>query len=840
MGQPIKNTFDIKKMFSNEMNHLIDDIYEHVLPNNPMSEILPEMFFMACLENEDCLLYKTVNSFVNQITINEIHDKLYTIVQDNSITAIKPGRKIDFSFELKTLMLHSNEEKMNTKCDLITSEHVLLALLSSNKPKGLSEIFHKKNIDYDVIFQSSMKLHEIFNDVLNNDNINTDEQNNILININGISKDINKKINKNDTLLVNSSEIKYCTNLNNEVKRGNIDPIIGRDNEINHIIKIIHRRKCNNVILVGGSGVGKTAIIEGLSNKIVNKQCLPLMHNKIIYKLNIGEIIAGTTFRGMLEERVNGVINSIKKNKNAILFIDNLHNILSEGGKESDDFASLLSEILQSTNIKIIATTTLNGFKKCFNKNNDLLRFFQRIDIEKPTLEECVNILKHSKKTYEKFHNVKYSDESIETIVKLCERYITDRNMPSSCFDILDESGIDKRIAIDNIPEIIETEKKINSLNYTKEGFIKNDNFEEVQKLNNLIDDTKLELIQLKEQSLNEISNVINVEDIYKTISEHTNIPIGKLSVNDKKLLLGINEQLKQIVIGQDEAIDTLCRTIKRNKIGLYQKNKPIGVFFFIGKTGVGKTLLAKTLAKEIFGDEKFLVRFDMSEYADKTSVNKLIGSSAGYVGYEDGGLLTEAIKNKKHCVLLIDEIEKADNEIYNTFLQIFDEGFLTDNMGNKVDFKNTIIILTSNVGTKEASNKRSLGFSNNENYEQKDIITKEMKEKFPPEFLNRINDIVYFNSLNENNLREIIKLELNKLKQNLKNINCDLNYDEKLISYLLNLSKKDIDYGARPINRIIQNEIENPITDTILSEDKEKYIFNFEIVDNKIKIESV
>jgi ATP-dependent Clp protease ATP-binding subunit ClpC len=450
-------------------------------------------------------------------------------------------------------------------------------------------------------------------------------------------------------------------------------------------------------------------------------------------------------------------------------------------------------------------------------KNHELLRRFQKIDILPPTKEERKNILMYQKEFYEKHHNVIFNEEVIDTILSLSKRYITDRNLPISAIDIMDEIGSQKNI------ERYETEDIKNKRTELREIIKNGDKDKEL--------DVRLELTKLQNTKKEKESFEITNEDVYNAIASHTNLPINKINTSEKHAISSIDKILNSMIIGQENAIKEVSQAIKRSKVGLSPQNKPIASFLCIGKTGVGKTLMAKILAKEIFGDEKYLVRFDMSEYADKTSVNKLIGSSAGYVGYQEGGLLTEAVKNKKHCVLLIDEIEKADEQVYNIFLQILDDGFLTDNTGNKVDFTNTIILLTSNVGTKQASESRSIGFGGSDDENKREIIEKELKKKFPPEFINRLSDVVYFNSLTEDNLKKIIQIELDKLNKRLIDIKYTLKYSDDVINYILNYIKKDIEYGARPILRAIQELIENKITDLLLENDyKEWYEFNASI----------
>jgi ATP-dependent Clp protease ATP-binding subunit ClpC len=470
----------------------------------------------------------------------------------------------------------------------------------------------------------------------------------------------------------------------------------------------------------------------------------------------------------------------------------------------------------------VIISSTYDGYRKSLEKNHELLRRCQKIDILPPTKEECKEILMYQKSFYEKFHNVEFNEDVIDTILTLSKRYITDRNLPTSAIDIMDEIGSQKNI------DRQETEEIKNKRNELKDIIKNGDKDKEL--------DIRLELTKLQNTKIEKEKIIISNDDIYQAVAAHTNLPINKINTSEKHAISSIDKILNSMIIGQENAIKEVSQAIKRSKVGLSPQNKPIASFLCIGKTGVGKTLMAKILAKEIFGDEKYLVRFDMSEYADKTSVNKLIGSSAGYVGYQEGGLLTEAVKNKKHCVLLIDEIEKADEQVYNIFLQILDDGFLTDNTGNKVDFTNTIILLTSNVGTKQASESRSIGFGGSDDENKREIIEKELKKKFPPEFINRLSDVVYFNSLTEDNLKKIIQIELEKLNKRLIDIKYTLKYSDEVINYILNYIKKDIEYGARPILRAIQELIENKITDLLLENDyKELYEFNANIIDNEI-----
>ena len=540
-------------------------------------------------------------------------------------------------------------------------------------------------------------------------------------------------------------------------------------------------------------------------------------------------LMAVTTLRGMFEERVKGILDEIKADPSFILFMDNIGAILADKGKNDYEISAMLSRSLENGEIQVIGTSDFASYRKTFDKDPSLARRFQKIVVEAPTVNESLEILNGLKSTYEDFHHVSYDDDAITACVHLADRYIPERNLPDSAIEILDEIGSMKG-TIQESDELKDFRDEIKLLEAKIKGYTNEQKFDDVDFYQKELKNVKKKYNSAKKEfEQNRIDNPVRItkDDILEIVSIKTNIPVSNLTADDKKKLANMNERIKSHVIGQDDAIDTICKALKRNRIGLHNGGCMYSAIMQ-GPTGAGKTLTAKQLAKELFGDEKALVRFDMSEFSDKVAVNKLIGSNPGYVGYEEGGQLTETIKNKKHCVLLLDEIEKADPEIYNIFLQVLDEGFLTDNSGMKVDFKNVIVLFTSNIGAKAASDfGRGIGFNENEDVNKKRILLKQLRNKFPPEFLNRLDDVIYFNSLNNDNLKEVIKIEIEKLNKRVNNIGYKIEYDENVLDFILEKIKDDSEFGARPIMRAIQDNIEDKITDALLERDYEQgYIF--------------
>ena len=609
-------------------------------------------------------------------------------------------------------------------------------------------------------------------------------------------------------------------------EEGKIDPVIGREREINRIAQILSRRKKNNPIIIGEPGCGKTAIVEGLAIKIYNGDCPRNLQDKRIVSLDMTSIVAGTKYRGQFEERMKVIIDELQNNPNIIVFIDEIHTIVGAGNSSGSlDASNIFKPALARGEIQCVGATTLDEYRKNFEKDGALERRFQKVIVDSATKEETLQILQQAKEKYENYHKVKYTDEVLSLCVDLAERYITDREFPDKAFDIIDEVGARNQVEV-KVPEIIEKLKlQASEIKQEKMDVVKKQDYEQAANLRDkekkILDKLSFEKKKFEEE-LQMSKKEISVELVYEVVSNMTKIPISKLNTDESKALSNLEDVLGSKVIGQKEAVSKIAKSIRRNRLGIKDPNKPIGSFIFLGSTGIGKTHLAKQLAKEIFGTEESLIRVDMSEYQEKHSISRLIGSPPGYVGYDEGGQLTEQVKNKPYSVILFDEIEKANKDIFSTLLQVLDDGHLTDGLGRKINFKNCIIIMTSNIGVKKLQEfGTGIGFkSHTSSYAQeeqkKDVLKKELQKFFAPEFLNRIDETIIFNSLQKEDINRIVELELNKLFSRLTNLKYKFTFDPMLVNLISEVGF-DETYGARPLKRAIQDKIEDYISEEVL-----------------------
>jgi ATP-dependent Clp protease ATP-binding subunit ClpC len=638
----------------------------------------------------------------------------------------------------------------------------------------------------------------------------------------------------------------FSRDLNKLAEAGKLDPVIGRDREILRIAQIISRRKKNNPIILGEPGCGKTAIVEGLAMKIISGDCPRNLVDKRIVNLDLTSVVAGTKYRGQFEERMKVIIEELQANPNIIVFIDEIHTLVGSGNSSgSMDGSNIFKPALSRGEIQVIGATTLDEFRKNIEKDGALERRFQKVIVEPSTVVETIQILKNVRDKYESYHKVTYSDEIIETCVKLADRYITDREFPDKAFDILDEVGARMQTEL-KVPEAIEElKRKAAEIRQQKVDVVKKQNYEQAAQLRDkekkLLDKLDSEKRKFEEQ-MEKDKQKISPEDVYDVVSNMTKIPVNKMSVDDKTTLLNLDKELMGKVIGQDAAVIKIAKSIKRNRLGIKDPNRPIGSFVFLGSTGVGKTYLAKQLAKEMFGSEDSLIRVDMSEYQEKHTVSKLVGAPPGYVGYEEGGLLTEKVKNKPYSVILFDEVEKAHKDVFTILLQILDDGHVTDSLGRKINFKNTLIILTSNLGVKKLQDfGTGIGFGSStySNEEaKKQVLMKEMKNFFSPEFLNRIDDTIVFNSLSPEDIKKITEIELKKLVSRLDEMKYKLTYDETLVDYLAKIGFDEL-YGARPLKRAIQDKIEDLLSEEVLTGKLiEGKSYKLKVEDDTVKIE--
>ena len=608
-------------------------------------------------------------------------------------------------------------------------------------------------------------------------------------------------------------------------EEGKLDPVIGREKEILRIAQVLSRRKKNNPIIIGEPGAGKTAIVEGLAMMIYNGECPKNLSDKRIVSLDMNSVVAGTKYRGQFEERMKIIIEELQSNPNIVVFIDEIHTMVGAGNSSGSlDASNIFKPALSRGEIQCVGATTLDEYRKHFEKDGALERRFQKVIVDPSTKEETFEILKQSKSKYEEHHKVNYDDESLRVCVELADRYITDREFPDKAFDILDEVGARMQIDI-KLPEVIEKLKlEAQSIKKEKLDVIKRQNYEQAAELRDkertIISNLEKEKRKF-EDYLKTSKRIVSEELIYEVVSNMTKIPVSKLNLDEKNTLVNLESSLNFTVIGQEEAVMKISKSIRRNRVGIKDPNRPIGSFIFLGSTGVGKTFLAKQLAKEIFGNENNLIRVDMSEYQEKHTISRLIGSPPGYVGHDEGGQLTEQVKNKPYSVILFDEIEKANKDIFSTLLQMLDDGHLTDGLGRKINFKNCLIIMTSNIGVKKLHDfGTGVGFKTNSDVvkeeHKRDVLKKELGKFFAPEFLNRIDDVIIFNSLKKEDIDKIVKLELDILLKRLLKMKYKFSYKLEVIDLISKVGFDEL-FGARPLKRAIQDKIEDLISEKIL-----------------------
>lgn len=766
-----------------------------------------------------------------EIDLEYLRRKVEILSPANPIHDLEPNHKKNLHLTrqaeraLKTTFL---EAKLFQSTSINTAHLLLCILRNENDPT--TKLLHKLQVDYETVKdQFKFMLNDSQDDFLEMPASETfpEEQS---------SENESKKSNPFST----SKETKSTKKTNTPVldnfgrdltvlaDQGKLDPVVGREKEIERVSQILSRRKKNNPLLIGEPGVGKSAIAEGLALRIIQKKVSRVLFNKRVVTLDLASLVAGTKYRGQFEERMKAVMNELEKNAEIILFIDEIHTIVGAGGATGSlDASNMFKPALARGEIQCIGATTLNEYRQYIEKDGALERRFQKVIVEPTTVDETIEILNNIKSKYEAHHNVDFTDEAIIACVKLTDRFMADRFLPDKAIDALDEAGSRVHITNMNVPDlIVDLENQLDEVRLLKNTVVKKQKYEEAARLRD--DEKKLEkdLLNAQEDWLEEQKQnreVVTEDNVAEVVSMMTGIPVNKVAQKESLKLSNLGDKIKDKVIGQDEAVKKVVKAIQRNRVGLKNPNKPIGSFIFLGQTGVGKTQLAKVLSNELFNGIDSLIRVDMSEYMEKFAISRLIGAPPGYVGYEEGGQLSEKVRRKPYSVILLDEVEKAHPDVFNMLLQVLDDGYLTDSLGRKIDFRNTIIIMTSNIGARQIKDfGTGVGFGTAAKKSQEDehtisVIQNALKKTFAPEFLNRIDDVVIFNALEKKHINEIIKIELQVLVNRINDLGYSLKLGKKAIDFI---SDKGFDrqFGARPLNRALQKHIEDVVAEEILA----------------------
>ena len=751
------------------------------------------------------------------IDLYTVRQRVHELVEKEDFDDLET-EEIGYSPEAKTIMEYAVEQAQALGHDYIGTEHILLGIIYDTESIAC-EILISLGADLDII-------HDAILDLLNEDTLNDMPKLNVFKENKAPKKDNNTKDNKQKNNSATPLLDKYGRDLNILAQEEKIDPVIGRNHEIERVIQILSRRTKNNPILIGEPGVGKTAVTEGLAQRLINGNIPKVLASKRIISLNMASLVAGTKYRGDFEDRLKKIIDEIIENKNIILFIDEMHTLVGAGAAEgSIDAANILKPALSRGEIQVIGATTLKEYKKYIEKDSALERRFQTIMVNEPSAKDVIIILKGIRNKYDEFHCAKITDEAIKAAVKISQRYITDRFLPDKAIDLMDEAAAKVRLKTVNIPtNISQLEQKIQDLKKAKEKAIDNQNYELAATIRDQEIKIKEELATAKTawETQNNAQIAVTEEDIADVATLWTGIPVKRLVAKEADRLLHIEDIIHKRVVGQNEGVNAVAKAIRRARAGLKDPKRPIGSFLFLGPTGVGKTELARSLAEAIFGDESAMIRFDMSEYMEKHTVSRMLGAPPGYIGYDEGGLLTDAVRRKPYAVILLDEIEKAHPDIFNILLQVLDDGRLTDSQGRTVDFKNTVIIMTSNAGAFKLQPQKTntMGFAVNEDKQikqnAKKIVMDEVKRQFKPEFLNRIDEIIIFEPLTDKELTQIVTLLLNDVQKRLAEMDIELIIKDEVKSYLLKHGTDTI-YGARPLKRAVQRYLQDPLAEQLL-----------------------